>query len=397
MTTFKKFSGINNVKPTARLANDELSEALNVDVGVDGEIARRAGYALLAAGTSHSVHETMGGKTLAVIDGGLKNVTDDVLLQAGVGTARVWYCDLPTGQTLYSNGAYQGVVAANGTSAHALGIDYPHAIGAGAAVAGSLFAGKYRYALSMVRAIDGRESGLIYSAPFDLADGETLQLTGLEIRAGHTTNVYLTTANGGDFYLAGSTTTADFTFDGFATDLTRPAYTDLLSPPPLGILPAFWRGRVLLAAGNLLLASKTHMWHLFNMRRDFKQFEDQITLVMPLTDGIYIGTTKRLYWLSGTEWDKLTMNSATEGLVVLGSGVAAPGEQLKRGESNGQPIHGSDGAMVCICDGRIVAGFNNGDISRMTEGVYHRHDLVEVSAAFREVRGISQYVAAATS
>jgi hypothetical protein len=40
-----------------------------------------------------------------------------------------------------------------------------------------------------------------------------------------------------------------------------------------------------------------------------------------------------------------------------------------------------------------MAGFSDGNISRMTEGVYHRDDLTEVSAAYRVVDGTPQYLA----
>ena len=50
MLTFKSFTGINNTVPSQRLMHDqksktaELASAVNVDIGLTGEIRRRSGF-----------------------------------------------------------------------------------------------------------------------------------------------------------------------------------------------------------------------------------------------------------------------------------------------------------------------------------------------------------------
>ena len=44
MLTFGEFSGVNNVLSPHRLPNDALTVAADVDIGLTGEITRRAGY-----------------------------------------------------------------------------------------------------------------------------------------------------------------------------------------------------------------------------------------------------------------------------------------------------------------------------------------------------------------
>lgn len=123
------------------------------------------------------------------------------------------------------------------------------------------------------------------------------------------------------------------------------------------------------------------------MRRDFKQFVDPITTVVPVDDGIYVGTTKELAFIGGVQFDNLAYRKVANGPVALGSGVAVRGELIKQGEGAGLGK-----AMVCIADGRIVAGFNGGGVVRMTEGRYYT-DVAEVFAFFRSNNGIPQYVA----
>jgi hypothetical protein len=49
-------------------------------------------------------------------------------------------------------------------------------------------------------------------------------------------------------------------------------------------------------------------------------------------------------------------------------------------------------ALVCIADGTLVFGYNGGSIWRFAEGTY-RTTVTEVSATFRVIDGIPQYIA----
>ena len=156
--------------------------------------------------------------------------------------------------------------------------------------------------------------------------------------------------------------------------------TDLLAAT------AFWRGRVLVAQGSVLWASRPSAPHLADWR-DFKQFPAAITAVQPVDDGIYVGTAQDLVYLSGSAWDQLSYTPTKRGPVVLGSGVPAPGNRLKLGEGIG-----GGAAMLCIAGGEVVAGFSGGQTSSLT-GERYRTAATEVCATFREVDGVPQYLA----
>ena len=123
----------------------------------------------------------------------------------------------------------------------------------------------------------------------------------------------------------------------------------------------------------------------FDYLRDFKQFTSPITLIQPVDDGVYVGTTTELVFMAGSEFDKMTYRQVLAGPVVLGSGVQVPGDLIR----SGQP----GTAMLCIADGVICAGFNGGNLARLTEGRYQT-DATEVAATFRMLPGrIPQYLA----
>ena len=394
MLTFKSFTGINNVVPSARLIHDqqtksaELATATNVDIGLTGEVRRRAGYSELLATCHKNLHQGSG-FILATVDGGDLIAMDEdganrVTLYPSLGVSRVWYCNLPDGRTTFSNGLICGVT--DGATATGWGVPIPASLGTLSATAGALYPGDYQYQLTYVRLSDGLEGGPIYSNPTPVASGGII-LTGLPQLSGYKINIYITSHNGDYGFYAGETTGTTFTYTGKNDALVRPCHTDKMYPAPAGTVQAMFRSRVLTAVENVLYASRPGGWELFDIQRDFKQFSAPITLLQPVDDGLYVGTTDELAFLAGDEFDKLVYRRVA-GPTVLGSGVSVRGELIKLGEGTGR---GS--AMVCIADGVICAGFSGGNIVRMTEKRYQA-SATEVSATFRMAHGrIPQYIA----
>lgn len=387
MLTFEQFTGIDNVQPQHRLSRSALVTAVNVDIGLSGELKRRGGYAEAAASCHKNLWQgrdfmlaTVAGNDLsAFVPGGAYTVVSPAL-----GPDRVWYCNLPDGRTAFSNGLINGLT--DGGAATSWGVEIPASAGVTSDVAGALTPGDYRYQITYTRIAGGIEGGPAYSAPFTIAQGGVV-LSDLPQLDGHRINVYLTAADGDHAFYVGYTLTTTFAFTGANDTLTIPCRTDFLYPAPKGTVMAFWRGRVLIADGPTLFASLPSRWEHFDLRRDFKQFSGDITLIQPSDGGVYVGTTKELAFLKGDEFDKLTYECVVEAPTVLGSGVAVPGELIKRGEGTGQGE-----AMICIADRCLIAGFGGGEIERLTEGVYETA-VTEVAATFRMVDRIPQYVA----
>lgn len=382
MLTFANFTGINNVLPTERLKPTELAVAMNVDLGLDGEVSRRDGYTVVDPTCHKNLHQGEG-FMLATCNGDLKTV-GGATLYSSLGVDRVWYCNLPDGRTTFSNGLINGIT--DGLTATGWGVPLPASLGSLTSVPGDLFPGDYQYMLTYVRLSDGLEGGPLYSNPIPVPDGGIF-LSGLPTLAGYKINVYLTGHNGDEGYLAGSTITGLFSFIGKNDTLALPCRTGNLYPAPVGTLTAFWRGRVLVASGSVLYASRTNQWELFDLRRDFKQFAKPITLVQPVDTGVYVGTEDELVFLAGVEFDKLQLTHALPGYVALGSGVSVPGKYIKLGDGVGEGT-----AMICLVDGWLVAGFDGGSIFKLTEGRY-RATPTQVAATFRVTNDVPQYLA----
>lgn len=387
MLTFENFTGLNNVLPLHRLGASDLSVATNVDIGRTGELSRRSGYSV-AVGSCHKNLWQASGFMLATVDGGdlvaIHPSGVRHIMYFSLGSARVWYCNLPDGRTAWSNGLICGIT--DGLTNTTWGVPMPLSTGAAADTHGELDAGSYRYQLTYVRNSDGLEGGARHAAPIAITNGG-ISLSGLPVLPGHSINVYLTGAEGETAHLAGNTVGSTFTFTGENHSLVLPCRTEFVEPAPAGTVMAFWRGRVLVAVGSALYASQPNQHESFDMRRDFKQFTAPITLVQPMDGGVFVGTAKELAFMAGVEFDKLVFMPVLDGPVILGSGVAVQGQHIKRGDGAGQGP-----AMVCIANGGIVAGFSDGGIFLLTDGRY-RTQAAEVSATFRMANNTPQYIA----
>ena len=385
MLTFKSFTGINNVLPTHRLGESDLVRALDVNIGLTGDVTRRGGFVELSNQCHKNTHQaqgfmlaTCGAVLTAIHPNGARHV-----IHPALGYERVWYCNLPDGRTTFTNGLINGIT--DGLTGWEWGVSSPSAAGSIKDVPGVLPKGKYAYHLTFRRLSDGAESAAVSAPPTQIDQGG-IYLSGLPMLSGHELVVYLSTADGEGAYLAGSTTTDEFLFTGAAHSLVLPCRTIGAMPLPLGTITAFWRGRVLVAQGSVLWASRPMTPHLADWR-DFKPMGAKITAVVPVEDGIYVGTADDLVFLGGSTWDQLTFSATQRGPVVPGSGIAAPGEKIQLGGGAG-----SRSAMICIAGGEIVAGFGGGQTTLLSGGRY-KTTAIEVCATFREVDGIPQYLA----
>lgn len=385
MLTFESFAGINNVLPPHRLEGSDLLAATNVDIGLTGEVLRRGGFAKASDLCHKNLHQaegfmlaTCGPELTAIHPDGARHV-----IHSALGPGRVWYCNLPDGRTTYTNGLIQGVT--DGFAGLDRSVPTPATLGAPDMALGLLYPGNYRYHLTHVRLSDRIEGPAISSEPIHIGNGG-LRLDGLPELDGCALNVYLSSQDGEGAFLAGVAVGGSFEYGGSNAALVLPCRTLGAQPFPMGTITAFWRGRVLVAQGNVLWASRASAPHLADWR-DFKQFPGEITAIQPVDDGVYVGTTQDLVWLGGATWDGLSYAPTRRGPVVLGSGVSAPGDRIKLGDGAG-----GGSAMLCIAGGEVVAGFSGGQTSRLTANRY-RTAATEVCAMFREVGSIPQYMA----
>lgn len=383
------FAGINNRVPEARQKDSDLAEAVDVDVGLARELRRRAGTTKIADGCHKNLRQATG-RLLATSDADLTAILPDgsrEVLHAGTGTTRMAYSLWPDGSTAYSNGLHSGVVLSDGTRLD-WALPTPDHGGLATSTPGALPAAQYHYRVAFKRLADERE-GPAWLSPALALDGG-LVLTGLPEREGYATVVYLGSPDGEMAYWVGEAVGGALTFTAHPSALQLPARPAGWSAAPQGTVLGFWRGSALVAQGPVLYASLNGDAFTFDLARDYKVMPSDITGIVELDDGIYLGTELALFFLAGDTFDTLRQLSCLPGRVVRGSMVAVPGEYIGLGDATG---HGS--AMMCMVGNDVAAGFAGGQTSLLTQGRYDTGAPAEVTACWRiNADGVPQYLAA---
>lgn len=386
MLTFGGFLGINNVTPEHRQGEHDLLRAENVDIGLTGEVTRRGGFSAISDQCHKNLWQargfmlaTCGSALTAIHPGGTRYV-----IHPALGHDRVWYCNLPDGRTTFTNGLIHGVT--DGVAAFERNVPEPASLGVMESAFGGLDAGQYRYHLTHVCLSSRLEGPAISSGLVEVSTGG-MRLHALPQLEGHAINIYISGRDGEGAYLAGTTADNTIEIDSTNDALVLPCRTLGARAYPVGTVTASWRGRILVAVGDVLWASRPSAPHLCDWR-DFKPMGARITAVQPVGEGVYVGTDDDLIFLSGSSWNDLAFVPMKTGPVVLGSGVEAPGGQIKVGDGTG-----SGDAMICIAGGEVVAGMQGGQVVSLSENRY-RTKANEVWATFRYLEGVGpQYLA----
>lgn len=177
---------------------------------------------------------------------------------------------------------------------------------------------------------------------------------------------------------------------------------ELLGDPMRATAICAHKGRIYLADGKTLWRTELFRYHFINRTRGFYQFEHDITLVMDVSDGIYVGTTSGLFFMAEErimlrEFGALKLTSINSDSVMAGSGqvVQVPAE-LVHPQARQTPFP-SDQGIVFMTSGGIVAGFTGGSCYNLTVGVMIFPSAVSAAALFRQDSGDNHFIVAMDS
>ena len=383
---FDKFLGLrNNVGPGSFNAGD-LEAALNVDVTDEQRLQRRKGYAATTVVTSHHSLWSNGAVALAVIGSSLvevlPNLTTVVVRSDLTAGAKMYYTSAGN-RVFYSNGLETGVFQ-HGIS-RSWGLDLPSKLPLSAVIGGSLPAGTYQYVMTYLRD-DGQESGAGRSGLIELPAVGGIHFSDMPMSEDPTVEfkrLYVSPVNGDKLYLL-MTLPAAATDATYTTERTGtlPLSTQFLSPALAGSHIAEFSGHVLVARGSTLYRSEPFSPELFDLRKGLP-FSSPITLVAPVEDGVYLGTTTSVIWLPGrnpAEWREVRRLGYG---VIPGTLVYAQADDIN--DQQGQ-------AAVFATHQGICAGFDGGSVVNLTGDRFNYPVMDEGAAAVREVGGMIQYL-----
>lgn len=388
----KSWKGLNNKNPSDHIPEDYLTQAENIDIDSQGAIRLREGYTNIIAGTdSHSLWSDSY-KEAFYVDAGIlyridsNDTTNRVQLTTGLSGARLSYVKIGSKTYYNSIGGDSGVIEVNGV--RSWGILPPNLSPFLSVISGQLTAGIYAVSIRY-KTGDNRVSGAgIQQAIHVTDDNAGLLISGLADSSDPLvthTEVFISPPNGEVLYLAGSVPTgsSSLSVTGLWGDMVPLEY-QFVTPPPAGELMQVYRGRMYMAQGNILWYSEPHSYEHFNWS-NFITFEDEITNIMPVDDGIFI-TSDRLIFLEGREPETFDVRDRENYKAAKYTGVAIiGGDILMENIPTGLKwLFTSDKGIVMLGTGGLV--FNLTERNVMVDGA-------ETGAAiFKSKNGMNQYM-----
>lgn len=393
---YSKFSGIRNNTPAENFAPEDLQAAVNCDVDNDQGIMTRNGQILRNAGTYHSLSPdwiaTRG--TCLLVDGTtLKRLRATSATAYAMDTVRT---GLTSGARLsqwlvndciyWCNGFETGVVQAG--IARTFGIAPPSSQPVAAAIGGGLPAGRYRYAMTFLRN-DGQESGTGLAATIDLTGQGGIGFSQIPVSDDPTVTdkaIYVTATNGEVMYQAivipNTDTTVNYLNAGY--DLRLPLNTQFGCAAPIGHMLAWFKGKMIVAQGNVLWPSVSGRYELFMLDKEFLELESEINMLAPVEDGIFIGAD-RTYFMSGL-WNGVPIRTVVAGYPAIPGTLAyEQGDYVGDGIA-GRVAYWSSPRGHCI-------GANGGQFKNITESRYSFPSGQRGAGIVRQSQGINQYLA----
>lgn len=164
----------------------------------------------------------------------------------------------------------------------------------------------------------------------------------------------------------------------------------LLRNPPKAEYMVYYNGRIYMARDRVIWATELYQYDYVDATKTYMMFEEDITGLGVVGDGIFVGSTKQTYFLSGTlgQMRRIVANSAP---VIKGSMIP--------GSLDDFPNHPMRANMVILfaTTQGLCVGFDSGIYKNLTSDRFWFPDAVSAVAMNRQQDGISQFIGAFNS
>lgn len=342
-----------------------LRGAKNVDLTVQGKSLRRRGYTLADTGYCHSLwrHKNVP-FALMVKDGYLCKISGPVPDVDNVTTVD-WGRPMSYAQVndrvYFSNGDTVGCIGFDGALRN-WGIPVPLTPIASATPGLGLNAGDYQVALTYIDAY-GEESGASEPVVVTVAQGAgiSVALPPAPTEAVRT-HIYATQANSEVFALwqpvSAATTSANLGAAGAGDG--RVLETHHLAPPIAGHIVRYFNGRMYIAAKDVVMFTESLRYGLIRYSQSVYMMPDEVTLMEPTVDGLYIGYGNTIVFIAGDNPYEVGQKQSIARGAVEGTGTQVPGRFLGEPSIDYLPVWWSQ-------QGGMVAGLQGGQVRQLTE------------------------------
>lgn len=179
------------------------------------------------------------------------------------------------------------------------------------------------------------------------------------------------------------------------TETLPPTRGKFISAPPMATALTYWNGRIYMAHENTVWATELYLYNYVDKTKNFLQFESPVTMLATVTDGLYVGTTGSVWFLSGPFNEMKRIPIMSYG-VMPQSSIVVPAELIKPQISQ-DPQSPIRNAVLFLTKTGLCAGFDGGVIYNLTQAEVLFPEAVSAAPMFRRQDGVNTYVAVTNS
>lgn len=291
-----KFLGIRNTEPIRSIPNNACSEAVNVDISVEGAISQRNGCSLAKSVPISTAYSTFDQSVYIISNGILNRVRDDLTLIPICPSTATEFTDF--GEVLFTNDGLkiQNDIAIN------IKIPSPEIPPNLIATSGNSFAGTYSVCYTY-RSADGMEGGSSPISSIELTTTGGFSVLPIVAPVGFTAIVYITDVDGAVYYNAEGIQLAQYQTisQPFPDKVKQIAFHD----------SRLWVSQAQSNGSTVIWFSDPFLYHIYDAINGYIVVPGEVRGMMSANGGLIIGTDSVIYVFDG---DVLT-TLATYGVI----------------------------------------------------------------------------------
>jgi hypothetical protein len=203
-------------------------------------------------------------------------------------------------------------------------------------------------------------------------------------------NIYLTAPNGTVLHRRAQVPvvgTAEVNFLSNPDKYGNVLETQFMEQMPAGQIVRYFKGRMWVATGNMLVFSPALRYGLYDPRHTYFQFPSDITVVQPVQDGVYV-VSDQTYFLSGSDPMQMDQRVVYSDGGVAGTGINVPPTMIKEDQFDNLP----DYLAFWYSTNGAVLGLPGGQVQTITEDKMDIPEFGRGATLLRNQDGLRQLV-----
>ena len=350
--------GIDMLSNETALINGTVREAVNVDIDRAGRFRRRAGQTLRVPG--YGYHSIWGSQQRGIVLVGKNNelyrLKKDFTTEfvASLNSAELLSYTEYNGNIYWTNRTTIGWIPSDSMEARPVGVPVPETAPTLSASNGTLSPGTYAVVISF---LDDRreEGGTTEVQTIHLPNGGGIKLDNLPVINGWFIRIYITDPDSSVFHRSDEIPAVFPSYTVTQIAKGGDCNTQFLRPMPPGEFITWLAGRLYTAKDNVLYFSEAMRPHQYDPAHNFISFSGQISFIESVTDGIYVGDSRGVWFLLGTDPTKFEMRFVSPHRAVKRSSV-----KVGQGFFADRRIGSPNPVVVWLSSAGYVVGMDNG-------------------------------------